>query len=944
MRCPVLVSRTTEQARLAAAVGDLTGGRGGLWVLRGDPGIGKSRLCAAVLADAAAGGMAVMSGRAVRAAAPTPLRPLSEALLGWLRNQPVPEDPRLAPYLPALARLAPQLGPVTDDGASSVMLIGEALLRLASCVEEPGLVLAVEDLHWAGPETLAVLEYLGDNVADVPLLVLATTRPHESPLATEVVAALESRGSATVVDLHPMDDADVAVMARACLGGEPPDAALAWLRRYGAGYPLFIEEMLADLRDRALLVGEGDSTMVWTLVGEPSVLVPQSFARSVEERLRLLGPIAQDVVAAAAMLGSEFDWRIVAAALGLEERSVAAALRELGDHRLVEPVPPDGFGFRHALTREAVLAGLLAPDRVRLAGVLADALDGSVTGAEGLRLLAELSEAAGDEAGAARRWLDAGREAVLSGALTSALDAVERALRHCPPGSALEADALEAEVEVHALAGDVTRAVAAGERLVPELADDATRLAAVRLRLARALLAGGRWDEAAAMLDAAAGHDPVVEDVLAARLALGREDDLLAAQRARAALDAVGDDRPEVACEAWEALGRAARARDYVAAEEAFEAGYRLAEEHGLRLWQCRLLAALGSLDLAVRRPVEDRLVAARALALEAGAIATAARIEIELNLVRLRYLELDRAMEAVDNAITVMSRLRLPDLAVGYLLRATTHGLAGRPEAMERDVAVALASPMDEALRSVGVPGHVRAFVTLAHGRYDEARQHLGVAMDYHRRVPSLPFSLRGLWALLETVLTGDGAAAREEVRSGPQANTPHNWFALRYADAVALGRAGRGPEAERVFADAEWVLPDREPWPELHARLLVARAAAADGWGDPEPWFRHVLDGLVGYGQTEAASVCRVWMREAGFAVPRKAAGSGRVPAHLQRLGVTAREYDVLELVAAGLQNRQIADRLYLSVRTVETHVARLLQRTGSEDRGQLAGHLAE
>jgi DNA-binding NarL/FixJ family response regulator len=127
-----------------------------------------------------------------------------------------------------------------------------------------------------------------------------------------------------------------------------------------------------------------------------------------------------------------------------------------------------------------------------------------------------------------------------------------------------------------------------------------------------------------------------------------------------------------------------------------------------------------------------------------------------------------------------------------------------------------------------------------------------------------------------------------------------------------------------------------------EVHARVLVARAAAADGWGAPEQWFRQALDALVDYGQTEAASACRVAMREAGIAVPRRAVGSDRVPAHLQRIGVTAREYDVLELVVNGMPNKVIADRLFLSVRTVETHVARLLQRTGAPDRGALAAHL--
>ena len=196
--------------------------------------------------------------------------------------------------------------------------------------------------------------------------------------------------------------------------------------------------------------------------------------------------------------------------------------------------------------------------------------------------------------------------------------------------------------------------------------------------------------------------------------------------------------------------------------------------------------------------------------------------------------------------------------------------------------------------------------------------------------------------WRPCSSVSDDGGEAAREQIRTGPQANAPYNRFVLRCADAVALGRAGEKEQAERVFADAEWPFPGREPWMELHARVLVARAAAADGWGAPEQWFRQALDGLVDYGQTEAASACRVAMRDAGIAVPRRAVGSDRVPAHLQRLGVTAREYDVLELVVEGLSNKAIADRLFLSVRTVETHVARLLQRTGAADRGALAPHL--
>ena len=181
-------------ARLRDALALPASGHGGVFVLRGEPGVGKSRLAATVLAEAEQAGMAVLAGRAVRSAAPTPMRPLGEALLGWLRTGSVPDDTRLAPYLPALGRLAPQLGTPPGDGGSSVMLIGEGLLRLASALEGPGVLLVVEDLHWADPETLGVLEYVADNARDVPLVVVATTRPHDAPAVAELLDVAADAG------------------------------------------------------------------------------------------------------------------------------------------------------------------------------------------------------------------------------------------------------------------------------------------------------------------------------------------------------------------------------------------------------------------------------------------------------------------------------------------------------------------------------------------------------------------------------------------------------------------------------------------------------------------------------------------------------------------------------------------------------------------------------
>ncbi|UMG93125.1 AAA family ATPase [Nocardioides sp. TF02-7] len=262
MRCPVIVSRTDETSRLREALRRPATGHGGVRVLRGEAGVGKSRLAAAVVAEAEQAGTVVLCGRAVRSAASVPLRPLSEALLGWLRTGTVPDDRSLAPYLPALGRLAPQLGAAAADGASSVMLIGEGLLRLATALGGAGTLLLVEDLHWADPETLGVLEYVADNARDVPLVVVATMRPHDAPDVARLVGDLRARGSLEVLDLDPLESEDVGAMLQACLGADVPPGLDDLVGRFSAGYPLLVEEVLADLQASGALARDGEGWLV----------------------------------------------------------------------------------------------------------------------------------------------------------------------------------------------------------------------------------------------------------------------------------------------------------------------------------------------------------------------------------------------------------------------------------------------------------------------------------------------------------------------------------------------------------------------------------------------------------------------------------------------------------------------------------------------------------
>ncbi|MDP3889718.1 LuxR C-terminal-related transcriptional regulator, partial [Nocardioides sp.] len=721
-----------------------------------------------------------------------------------------------------------------------------------------------------------------------------------------------------------------------------PEPVLEFIGRHAGGLPLLVEELLTGMRSAgALTLADG----AWTVSAAIEPMVPLTFARTVQQRLAALPADAQQLARAAAVLGAEFDWRLLPAAVESSEQQVLGGLRRLVDEQLVV-TGDDGFAFRHNLTREAVLTTALPPERAALAGRLARALDAGDR-RDDHQAAAELHALAGDNRSAAARWRAGAIEALGRGALATATRMLARAGALVAEDSPEGLDVRETLLDVLAHAGDSAEAMRVGSRLLADLetqVDSAPdRLAQVRLKLTRAALAGGLLEEAAAFLAGTEEVDPAASAVLRAGVELGSFHLEAASEQAHLALSAAGDQRPGLACEAWEVMGRAARGRDVLEAEEAFEEGLRVAGEHGLGHWRSRMLQELAALDLAGRRPTEERFLAAREAALATGALATAALVELNLNIVRVRYLDLERAMEAADASIEQMTRLRLPMLGPAYLLRAFAQGLAGNGAAMEEDLTRGLEVNPGDLVTIAGAHAHVRAPVALSRGRYEEARAEFARGMEIYRRHPGMAFSMRGLWALLETVL-GDGEEAREEVRHGEQATSPHNWFALRYADAVALGRAGRNTEAEQVFADAEWSLPGQEPWLEVHARGLVARGAAADGWGDPTLWFRRTLDGLVDFGQAEAATECRTAMRAAGIPVPRKAQGGRRVPAHLQRLGVSPREYDVFLLVVEGLTNQAIAERLFLSARTVEVHVARLLQRTGSTSRGDLGAHRGE
>jgi DNA-binding CsgD family transcriptional regulator len=160
--------------------------------------------------------------------------------------------------------------------------------------------------------------------------------------------------------------------------------------------------------------------------------------------------------------------------------------------------------------------------------------------------------------------------------------------------------------------------------------------------------------------------------------------------------------------------------------------------------------------------------------------------------------------------------------------------------------------------------------------------------------------------------------------------------------ARAVLEGRSGRPAEAEAAVAEAQQVAAPFEMARHLGLRL-VAEAACADGWGEPTAWSQRAEEYFHRAGVAPVAAACRALLRQAGASVRQRRDGADRIPAELRSQGVTVREYEVYELLVERLSNRLIADRLHISPRTVEKHVASLIIKTGQPDRASLCAHAA-
>lgn len=941
-----LVGRGTETGRIADALAQARSGRGGTVIVTGEPGVGKTRLTAEAITAARDAGMATARGRAGTVGPAVPYRPLVEALLALSRAEPASEEPGGPAPLPARLLADPH---GTEAAAVSPLMVAEEVLRLiAAAGRGRGCLLVLDDLHEADPGTLAVVEYLLDNLGHLPAVLLLTAE--RGPCGAVALAARARQdGVATVIDLTPLGRSAVRRLVASELGIAPEQVSPALVHRAatdGAGLPFVVKELVHGLG---------------------------GVAQNLRLRAARLGPRGEEFLNLAALLGPRFPLPVLRHAAGCDQAGLTALLRAATAASLLVPDGPgtDWYAFRYPLAAEALRDALGPVEHPALARRAADALTALHPRLPGTwcARAAELHERAGDTTEAVRGYTEAARRATAEGAPDRALDLLARAHRLSDPDTAPEPHAavLARLLDAVGSSGRLDRLPAAPVSGPPDGRPDhpwepgptvpPSLRAGLHARLAEIQVQAGRPVEGLRHLDLArrllAGQEAdagaVARVELAAALVeparLAPERLRTAEESARRAVDAAHRAQlPEVAGRALLALARLLREQDETAAVARLEEARSLAEAHHLP--GVRLSAELGLARVEARRdgrtaPVER----ARTEALRAGLLPTAHEAGLELALDRVRRGAFDSAGELVDEGIAEATRLGLGRaLSRWRLVDAVRWAHQGRRAEMDEALR-RLAPLVDNApgLRPVAY-GLARGFCSLLEEDHEGVERDFAQALAYDAENPGTgEFGRHGVVLLLGVLAGRMGRRHHAGVVAASAAGARWNRPFVGLAHAVLLGREGRTAEAT---AAATAALDAAAPYPVArHLCLrLVARSAYEDGWGAPVEWLREAEEFFHGAGLPAPAGACRSLLRGMGAPVRQRRSGADRVPPGLRRCGITVREFEVARLLAERFGNRDIAGRLHISPRTVEKHVSSLLQKTGHPTRAAFASAARE
>ena len=975
--CPVLVAREPHLAALAQVMREVGEGHGQSVLVAGEAGIGKTRLLAEVKSRAKDTGWRVLQGNCFEQDRSLPFAPVLD-LLRSFRSGQLPGDlpdllgesaPELIKLLPEFAAGSPDPAPApAPDQEREKRRLFHTLTRLLTQLAETEPVLLVtEDLHWSDDSSLEFLLHLSRRIASQPIALLMTYRSEEVlPQLRHFLAGLDRERLAAELALGPLNAAEMEQMLRAIFGLDRPAqrGLVDALHTLTDGNPFFIEEVLRSL----VATGDFEVGASWHRKGLEGVRVPRSVQDAVARRWETLSPAARSILELAAVAGQRFDVPLLQRVSGHDEGELLRIVGQLIETQLVVEESIDRFCFRHALTREAVYSQILTRERRVLHLRLADATERLYGGGRIEDLAYHFHEAGmwqealvhSRRAGERAQTLYSPRAAVNH--FTRALESAqrlsptppadlyrERGLAHAALGEFDEGSAdLEDALRLARSAGDFHEEWQALIALGIQWASrdyartgDYFRLA---LDLAQTL------DEPAMRahsLNRVGNWHVNVEDPLEGRryheraLTIFRE---LGDQRGMAeTLDLLGT----ASCLGTDLVGSAPH---YAQAIELFR---KLDDRDGLASSLAMQLSQHGSFHLDVTVPNPPDLI----------------------ELVREGEVVVKAARETGSPGAEVFALFM-----VGKCL-----GIRGDS-----------ARSLDAGRRSLRIAEEIehRQWMTAAHFllgalhldllALPTARRHLERSLDFARKIGSFHWVGNSTGLLASTCIQQDDLGQAESVldtapSSQARARTLGEHILIRARAELALARGrpdlalgildqllapGCGdqqPEqigpvtAMRLRGEA---LANLKRDAEAERALCGARDDARAMGALPALWRIHLALGAL-YRRTrrdEAASEFRTareivarlaagvpdeplrdnFLREADRRIPSPTA---RQAAKQESGGLTEREIAVVRLIAQGKANLEIADALFVSKRTVETHIGNIFAKLGVSSRGQIA-----
>jgi DNA-binding CsgD family transcriptional regulator len=923
-----LVGRRREVETLGRLVEQARAGRGAVALIEGEPGIGKTHLLGEALVSARALGFDVSMGAGAELERDRPFGPI----VGALGLVPGAFDPRRT----AIAQALTPGHDLTGAWERGPALRYQVLDSILDLVEDLSMLrpiaLGLDDLQWADVSTLLVVRHLGARLHSLPVVMLLASRP--VPRTGELATVLDAlRGEGLMeLELGPLSSDEVAALARSVLQEAPSPEILSQLSG-AAGNPLLVTELVS-----AVQIGSGSPGEQAEASGG---VVPPTFAEAILRRLRFLSTEAIHVLRLASVLGSVFSVGDLALMSGRPATDLVAPLDEArGAHLLVEL--DDRLGFRHDLVRDSIYADLPLSVRKELHAHTARVL--GTAGRSALQVAAHVTRGAAPGDAEAIDWLHRAARETLELEPGVAADLLERARALAGPSSA-SPQVLTDLLMAYVWLGRLLEAEALGKQLIAAdgVAHD-TYLP--RLLLARAVMSQGRGQEGMAILEPALNDAELPDD-------------------ARAALFAMGTTLRVVMGDAEAALAVG-------------EEGVRVAERAGDPGDQALALASLGMAERLAGRPRRAVDLASRAVDVMERAGHIRPRVVNVYNLATRLLVDADRMDEAASVAQTGRQLMEEHGVVMGQaechclLAELLLHTGQWDDAVADAETTVDLCTTF-QAWHAFGMAQSILALVAIRRNEFQEAESHVAAARD---RLVSAPDQHGRPWVHWTTGLV-------LEARGDPHAALHHLVDAWSDTVGIVSDQATFGPDLVRLAVSLEDGLLAAEVAATLDAGAataglsrVVGAARLCRGLVDDD------VDALEASGKAYRTiarpyELARAYELTGDAHGQRGSKGDGvarlresieiydrlgavrdvaRVDASLRALGaprgrqgprrrpetgwesLTSTEISVVQLVANGLRNRDIAERLFISRRTVETHLTHIFGKLGISSRTAL------